>query len=81
MMQAYIRLAVLVILLINQILITLGWTPIPFSEEQIYEGISSVALVGVALWNWWKNNNVTEEAQEAQIYLNELKSKKNIDKE
>lgn len=80
-MQAYIRLAVLVILLINQILITLGWTPIPFSEEQIYEGISSVALVGVALWNWWKNNNVTEEAQEAQMYLNELKSKKNIDKE
>lgn len=81
MMQAYVRLAVLVILLINQTLITLGWTPMPFTEEQIYEGISSVALVGVALWNWWKNNNITEEAQEAQIYLNELKSKKNIDKE
>lgn len=24
-------------------------------------------------WSWWKNQNVTQEAQTAQIYLNKLK--------
>lgn len=73
MKQAIVRLTVLVILLLNQTLIVLGYNPLPFSEEQIYEGVSSVATVVMALYAWWKNNNVTEEAQEAQKYLNDLK--------
>lgn len=76
MQQAIIRLVVLFILLVNQTLILYGWNPLPFSEDQIYEGVSSVATVGVAVWAWWKNNNVTKEAQEAQEYLNELKGRK-----
>lgn len=35
---------------------------------------SVLSLVTVA-WSWWKNQNVTEAAQQAQIYLNELKGK------
>ena len=27
-------------------------------------------------WSWWKNQNVTKEAQTAQIYLNKLKLEK-----
>ena len=27
-------------------------------------------------WSWWKNQNVTYEAQTAQIYLNKLKLEK-----
>lgn len=76
MQQAIVRLIVLVILLINQTLIVLGYNPLPFSEVQIYEGVSSVATVVMAIYAWWKNNNVTKEAQEAQEYLNELKSRK-----
>jgi len=76
MQQAIVRLAVLVILIVNQSLIVMGWSPLPFAEEQIYEGVSSVATVAVAIYTWWKNNNVTKEAQEAQQYLNELKSRK-----
>lgn len=76
MQQALLRLLVLVILLINQILIILGWNPLPFSEEQIYEGLSAIALGSTAIWNWWKNNNVTHEAQESQKYLDELKGRK-----
>lgn len=26
------------------------------------------------IWSWWFNQNVTEEAQAAQIYLNQLKA-------
>ena len=76
MKQALIRLVVLVILLINQTLMVLGWTPLPFSEEQIYEGVSSVAVVAVAIYTWYKNNNVTKEAEKAQGYLNQLKGRK-----
>lgn len=76
MQQAIIRLVVLAILLINQTLITMGWNPLPWSEDDIYDGVSSVATVIVALWAWWKNNSVTEEAQKADEYLKELKEKK-----
>jgi len=79
MKQAFIRLAVLVILLINQTLVVLGWSPLPFSEKEIYEAASSVALVITALWTWWKNNSVTEEAEEADRYLRELKKMKERD--
>lgn len=79
MKQAITRLIVLVILLINQTLVTLGWNPLPFSEEQIYEGVSSVAVVAVAIYTWWKNNNVSKEAQEAQELLDELKEMRNHD--
>ena len=79
MQLAIVRLVVLVLLLINQTLITLGWSPLPFSEEQIYEGVSSVAVVAVAIYTWWKNNSVTDEAQQADEYLKELKEIKKGD--
>lgn len=72
MKQAITRLAVLVILLINQALITLGWNPLPFSEEQVYEAVSSVAMVVVAIWTWWKNNNVTKKAIRNDQYLKDI---------
>ena len=79
MKQALIRLAVLIILLINQTLMLFGWSPLPFSEEQIYEGVSSTALVIMAVWTWWKNSSVTKEAEEADQYLRELKKMKERD--
>lgn len=75
MKQAITRLAVLVILLINQALVTLGWNPLPFSEEQVFEGVSTVATVAVAVWTWYRNNNITKEAQKAQEQLDQLKGK------
>lgn len=76
MTQAIVRLVVLVILLINQALIVFGLNPLPFSEEQIFEAVSSVATVVVALWAWWKNNSITKEAQQADEYLQELKERR-----
>lgn len=76
MTQAIVRLIVLVILLANQALIVFGLNPLPFSEEQIYEAVSSVATVAMAVWAWWKNNSITKEAQEADEYLQELKERR-----
>lgn len=75
MQKAIVRLVVLVIVLINQALIVAGWNPLPFSEDQIYEGVSTVATVVIALWAWWKNNSITKEAQDADEVLRELKAK------
>ena len=67
------RLVALVILMLNQTLITLGYNPLPFSDEQIYEAVSIVAVVGVTLWNWWKNNNVTDVALAGQAEIERIK--------
>ena len=76
MQQAIVRLVVLAVLLLNQSLVVMGWNPLPFSEDEIYEGVSSVATVIMALYAWWKNNSITKEAQQADEYLKELKEKK-----
>lgn len=73
MSQAIVRLAVLVILLLNQFLITIGWNPLPFSEEAIFEAVSGVAVVVMALLSWWKNNSITKEAKRADAYLKDIK--------
>ena len=66
----------LVILLLNQTLISLGYNPLPFSEEQIYEGVSSIALAVSAIYAWWKHNNITKDAEEAQVVLERKKARK-----
>lgn len=76
MKAAITRLAVLVLLLVNQTLVTIGWEPLPYSEEDIYEGVSSVATVAMAIYTWWKNNSVTEEAKEADVQLKRKKQAK-----
>ena len=34
----------------------------------------SVASVACIIYSWWKNQNVTEAAQQAQLVLNQLKN-------
>ena len=41
--------------------------------------MSLIALV-VLIWNWWKNNNVTKAAQEAQEYLKVIKKADGVDR-
>lgn len=67
--MAIVRLVVLLIIITNQILISRGFTPFPYDEEQIYEFVNGVALVVVGVWSWWKNNSITKEAQKADKVL------------
>lgn len=80
MEQAIIRLVVLGILLLNQVFVTFGFDPIPYGEQEVYEGVSSVATVAAAIWAWWKNNNVSDEAKESQRELDEKKRIKKANK-
>lgn len=74
--MAITRLAVLVILLLNQALVTLGYNPLPFSDEQIYEAVSSVLTVLVAIYTWYKNNDTTDAAVAGTAVTKDLKNKK-----
>ena len=67
---------VLVILLANQAIVSFGYNPLPFSEEQIYEGVSTLALTASAIYTWYRNNNVTKEAEESQVVLERKKANK-----
>ena len=70
------RTGVLIFALLNQILTILGYNPLPWSDEQAYEGFILLLTVGASLWAWWKNNSFTKEAIEADKVMKQLKAKK-----
>ncbi len=73
--ETLIRTVALIAALVNQILTALGKNPLPFSQEELYQGLSLAATAAVSLWAWWKNNSFTAAAVEADRYLAELKEK------
>ena len=71
--KAIIRLVVTAILMINAALTAKGINPIPFNESVVTEVLTYIASGLAALWAWWKNNNITKNAQYAQESLQALK--------
>lgn len=59
--------------LINQFLMIFGKEKLPFTEDEIYQGVSMILSVGATLWAWWKNNSFTAEAQAGDNLKNALK--------
>lgn len=74
--ETLIRTIVLVIALLNSVLTMCNVNPLPFSDEQVYEGVSAVISVVATIWAWWKNNSFTKEAIEADEYKKKIKEKK-----
>src|SRR5699024_10683845 len=74
--QGIIRIIVLVILLLNQSLISFGYNKLPLLEEQIYEGLSTVELVVSEIYSRLRHNNITPEAEAAQVELERKKNRK-----
>lgn len=74
--ETVIRTIVLIIALINSILTMCNINPLPFSDEQIYQGVSAIVTIAATLWAWWKNNSFTKEAIEADEYKKKIKEKK-----
>lgn len=48
-----------------------GWT---FDAELLLNIMLSAGALLAFIWSWWKNNNITDAAQEAQKLLNEIKA-------
>ena len=68
-----IRTVITFIALLNSILVMLGRSPLPWSEDALYEGMSAGLAVITTLWSWWKNNSFTTAAIKADNYMKELK--------
>lgn len=65
--------------LINQFLIMFGKEQLPFTEDEIYQGVSMFLTVCATLWAWWKNNSFTSKAIEADKYKESLLTEENIE--
>lgn len=70
--KAFIRLLVAAILMLNSVLTAKGLNPIPFDETAFSDVTLQIATGLSVLWLWWKNNNVTRAAKEAQNYKKAL---------
>lgn len=70
--KAFIRLLVAAILMLNSILAAKGLNPIPFDETTFSDIALQVATGLSVIWCWWRNNNVTSAAKEAQGYKKAL---------
>lgn len=67
-----IRLVVLAIALVNQCLAIFG-KGLPFTSNLVYQILSIVATVVVAIWTAWKNNDITYLAKKAGQVFQALK--------
>ena len=66
-----VRVSVLIVLLINQLLIGFGFEALPFSDEQIYEGLSTVATVIMSIVTTYYDTDVTKQARQNKELLKE----------
>ena len=66
---ALIRLLVPLYSLVNLTLLASGYTPLPFETNQIETALTTLLGAGSLIYAWWKNNNMTEAAQRAQVTL------------
>ena len=72
---AIARLIIIILAVVNQSLTLAGYNPLPFSDEALYEAITALFTGYAIILTWWKNNNMTPEAQKAQRELNRLKGR------
>ncbi|KDN58434.1 SPP1 phage holin family protein [Exiguobacterium sp. AB2] len=70
---AFARLVVPFYALLNAFLLSLGYNPMPFSDEEVTAAVNTVIGAVGTLYVWYKNNNVTKEAQEAQLLYDQVK--------
>lgn len=71
--ETVIRTVSLILVLINQVIVLCGRQALPFTEDQMYAGVSAAATVVVSLWTWWKNNSFTAAARSGDRVKNDMK--------
>ena len=67
--ETIVRTVVLFVALLNTVLNACGKNPLPFSDDEVYTGVSAVVATVAAVWAWWKNNSFTFAAVKADEVL------------
>ena len=60
-----VRTVLLALALLNQSLVLMGFSPLPFEDAEIENLITLAFTVVTSVWAWWKNNSITCEARKA----------------
>lgn len=74
--ETIIRTIVLLLALANQVLAICGKNAIPITEDEVYQLVTLLVTIASTLWAWWKNNSFTQEALQADVYLEQLREQK-----
>lgn len=74
--ETIIRTIVLLLALANQVLAICGKNAIPITEDEVYQLVTLLVTIASTLWAWWKNNSFTQEALQADAYLEQLREQK-----
>ncbi|MGG3452187.1 phage holin [Domibacillus aminovorans] len=64
-----VRTLVLFVAWFNQLLAVKGYSPLPFDDEMIEMGVSTIIAFCASVWAWWKNNNITRKARRNEEIL------------
>ena len=72
--EAVVGVLILLLALINAILQMFGKTVLPISNEEVSNIVSTVFLIVTALYNTWKNRNITVASQVAQNITDSIKN-------
>jgi len=74
----WLRLALLLLAVVNMILRTLGIETFIIAEQDVADIISVLMLVITAACAYWKNNSFTDAAQQADRLLQEMRDNETI---
>ncbi|WP_208585755.1 phage holin [Gracilibacillus suaedae] len=72
----WVRLIAWLVVSVNSSAMIMGYELLPFSNGEIVNGISIVAMLGTEAWNHWKNNSYTKKAKIADNHLEAMKEGK-----
>ena len=72
--EAVAGILILLVALVNAILQMFGIETLPINNEEVSTIISTIFLIVTALYNTWKNRNITTASQSAQEITNAIKN-------
>lgn len=79
--EAITGIAILILALVNATLQMFGIETLPINNEEISTIVSTVFLIATALYNTWKNRNITTLAQEMQIITDAVRNGELLEKD
>lgn len=65
---------ILLVALINAVLQMFGINTLPIENEEVTNIVSTLFLIVTALWNTWKNRNISTASQTAQQITDAIKN-------
>ena len=72
---------ILLVALINAVLQMFGINTLPIENEEVSNIVSTVFLIITAIWNTWKNRNITTISQEMQVLTDAVKNGEVLEEE